>query len=300
MRGSQKTSAEPRFGLELTRREVIGGALALMAPGLLGGSVDAAQSETKGPNNTDGSMPYSDAVLPAGVRSRFVNNGNGIRMHVLEAGFQPRGRGPVVLLHGYPELAYSWRRVMPGLAAAGYHVIAPDLRGYGRTSGTDVKYDDDLAPFRMLNEVRDILGLVSAFGYRSVAAVFGHDFGSPVAALVRAHPARRVPIGRDDERAVRRLAIVPVQHRRQARGRAVGPSRRRLRRAGRAEPAAQALSAVLRDARGERQHVEGARRGARVPARLLPHEERRLDRQQAASAQPRSAPPNWPSCRATT
>ena len=46
---------------------------------------------------------------------------------------------------------------MPALAAAGYHVMAPDLRGYGRTDGTDVRYDDDLRPFRMLNEVRDIL-----------------------------------------------------------------------------------------------------------------------------------------------
>jgi pimeloyl-ACP methyl ester carboxylesterase len=61
-------------------------------------------------------------------------------------------------------------------------VFAPDLRGYGRSSGTDVTFDDDLAPFRTLNEVRDMVGLVSAFGYRSVAAVVGHDFGSPVSA----------------------------------------------------------------------------------------------------------------------
>jgi pimeloyl-ACP methyl ester carboxylesterase len=71
---------------------------------------------------------------------------------------------------------------MPPIASAGFHVIAPDLRGNGRTSGWDVSYDDDLGPFRTLNEVRDILGLVSAFGYRSVAAVVGHDFGSPLAA----------------------------------------------------------------------------------------------------------------------
>src|SRR5262249_48156706 len=121
-------------------------------------------------------------LLPAGVRSRFVDNGNGVRMHVLEAGFETSNRPAVLLVHGYPELAYSWRRVMVPIASAGYHVIAPDLRGYGRTGGTDVKYDDDLAPFRTLNEVRDIVGLVSAFGYRSVAAIVGHDFGSPVSA----------------------------------------------------------------------------------------------------------------------
>jgi pimeloyl-ACP methyl ester carboxylesterase len=116
-------------------------------------------------------------------------------MHVLEAGFGTRGRLAVVLLHGFPELAYSWRKVMPALDLAGYHAIAPDLRGYGRTSGWDVKYDDDLSPFRTLNEVRDVLGLVSAFGYRSVAAVVGHDFGSPLAAwcsLVRPDVFRSV------------------------------------------------------------------------------------------------------------
>jgi pimeloyl-ACP methyl ester carboxylesterase len=81
------------------------------------------------------------------------------------------------------------------IASAGFHVIAPDVRGYGRTSGWDVAYDDDLGPFRTLNEVRDILGLVSAFGYRSVAAVIGHDAGSPLAAwctLVRPDVFRSV------------------------------------------------------------------------------------------------------------
>jgi pimeloyl-ACP methyl ester carboxylesterase len=68
------------------------------------------------------------------------------------------------------------------LADAGYHVVAPDQRGYGRTTGWDPAYDGDVGQFRMLNLVRDVLGLVSALGHRSVAAVIGHDFGSPVAA----------------------------------------------------------------------------------------------------------------------
>ena len=62
---------------------------------------------------------------------------------------------------------------MPPLAAAGYHVIAPDQRGYGRTTGWDADYDGDLTSFRLLNLVRDALGLVSALGYRSVDAVSG-------------------------------------------------------------------------------------------------------------------------------
>ena len=68
------------------------------------------------------------------------------------------------------------------LAKAGYHVVAPDQRGYGRTTGWDGDYDGDIGPFRMLNVVRDALGLVSALGCRSVEAVVGHDYGSPVAA----------------------------------------------------------------------------------------------------------------------
>jgi pimeloyl-ACP methyl ester carboxylesterase len=120
-------------------------------------------------------------VLPPGIRSRLVNDVNGIRMHVLEAGFETPGRSAVLLLHGFPELAYSWRKVMVPIAARGFHVFAPDVRGYGRTSGAGVKYTDDLRPFGTVNKIRDMLALVSALGYRSVAAVIGHDQGSPLA-----------------------------------------------------------------------------------------------------------------------
>ena len=123
-----------------------------------------------------------DLPLAPGIRSRYVEGINGLTMHVLEAGFETRGRPCLLLLHGFPELAFSWRKVMPALAQAGYHVIAPDQRGYGRTTGWDGAYDGDLASFRLANLVRDLLGLVFAFGYRSVDAVIGHDFGSPVAA----------------------------------------------------------------------------------------------------------------------
>jgi pimeloyl-ACP methyl ester carboxylesterase len=126
--------------------------------------------------------PFDSASLPNGIRSRFVNGINGLRMHILEAGFEPPGRPCVLLLHGFPELAFSWRKTMLPLASAGFHVIAPDQRGYGRTTGWDPDYDGDLASFRMLNIARDALGLVSALGHRSVAAVVGHDFGSPIAA----------------------------------------------------------------------------------------------------------------------
>lgn len=120
--------------------------------------------------------------LPDGIRSRHVPDVNGLAMHILEAGFESGDRPCVLLLHGFPELAYSWRKVMLPLAEVGFHVVAPDQRGYGRTTGADVDYDGDVASFRLLNLARDALGLVAALGYESIHAVVGHDFGSPVAA----------------------------------------------------------------------------------------------------------------------
>ena len=70
----------------------------------------------------------ADLPLPHGIRSRFVDNGNGLLMHVLEAGGDEPGRPLLLLLHGFPELAYSWRRIMPALAAGGFRVVAPDQR----------------------------------------------------------------------------------------------------------------------------------------------------------------------------
>jgi pimeloyl-ACP methyl ester carboxylesterase len=121
-------------------------------------------------------------LLGPGIRARTVDNVNGLSVHVLESGYEAAGRPAVLLLHGFPELAYSWRKVMLPLAAAGYHVIAPDRRGFGRTTGWDGSYDGDLDSFGILNMARDALALVFALGYRSVAAVVGHDAGSPVAA----------------------------------------------------------------------------------------------------------------------
>jgi pimeloyl-ACP methyl ester carboxylesterase len=132
--------------------------------------------------------PYGNGAIP---------NVNGLTVHILEAGYETPGRPAVLLLHGFPELAYSWRKVMPSLAAAGYHVIAPDQRGYGRTIGWDDSYDADPDPFRILNMTRDAIGLVYALGYRSVAMVVGHDAGAPVAswsALIRPDIFRSITI----------------------------------------------------------------------------------------------------------
>jgi pimeloyl-ACP methyl ester carboxylesterase len=125
-------------------------------------------------------LAYAEAPVVPGVHSRFVETATGLRMHLLEAG--TAGRPMLLLLHGFPELAYSWRHQLPELAAAGYHVIAPDQRGYGRTTGWDGRFEADLAPYRLFHLARDVLALVRALGATGVAAVIGHDFGSFVAA----------------------------------------------------------------------------------------------------------------------
>jgi pimeloyl-ACP methyl ester carboxylesterase len=173
----------------VTRREVLRTAVA--AP--LG--VAAARAVAAQPSGAASPGPLPATALPAGIRSRLVTGVNGITMHVLEAGYEGKGRPGLLLVHGFPELAYSWRKVMLPLAEAGYHVMAPDQRGYGRSGGTDVGYDDDLTPFSTLNRVRDMLALTSALGHRTLAGVVGHDFGSPVAAwcaLTRPDVFRRV------------------------------------------------------------------------------------------------------------
>jgi len=126
--------------------------------------------------------PLDSALLPQGVRARIVREVNGLDVHLLEAGYETPGRPCLLLLHGFPELAYSWRKLMQPLAAAGFHVVAPDQRGYGRTTGWDADYDGDVGSFHLLNIARDALALVAALGYDTVAAVVGHDFGAPAAA----------------------------------------------------------------------------------------------------------------------
>jgi pimeloyl-ACP methyl ester carboxylesterase len=105
------------------------------------------------------------------TRERTVAT-NGVTLHVVEAG-EPDGY-PVVLAHGFPELAYSWRHQLPALAAAGCHVVAPDQRGYGRSSRPDAIADYDIAHL-----TGDLLGLLDDIGAERAIFV-GHDWGSMV------------------------------------------------------------------------------------------------------------------------
>ncbi|MBR0693243.1 alpha/beta fold hydrolase [Bradyrhizobium lablabi] len=96
---------------------------------------------------------------------------NGIDLFVREA-----GQGPLVLLcHGWPELSYSWRHQIAALASGGFHVVAPDMRGFGRTSAPE-----EIGAYTIFDTVGDMVALVAALGERQ-AAIVGHDWGAPVA-----------------------------------------------------------------------------------------------------------------------
>lgn len=108
---------------------------------------------------------------------------NGIRLRVAEAG--DRGAPVVLLAHGFPELAYSWRHQIPVLAEAGYHVIAPDQRGYGGSSRPEAVTDYDIVAL-----TGDLAGLLDDAGAQQ-AVLVGHDWGSPVVTnFALLHPER--------------------------------------------------------------------------------------------------------------
>jgi pimeloyl-ACP methyl ester carboxylesterase len=110
-------------------------------------------------------------MTTADVRVRSVAT-NGIELQVLEAG--PEDGPPVVLAHGFPELAYSWRHQIPALAAAGYRVMAPDQRGYGDSSRPESVESYDITQL-----CGDLSGLLDDIG-RDDAVFVGHDWGSMV------------------------------------------------------------------------------------------------------------------------
>lgn len=175
--------------IPLTRRGLLQAAGALLAGSALAPNVSQGARARKStsaippsPQARNDAVLYGQHTIPRGVRSRLVNNSNGLVMHVLEAGFEEPRRPCVILLHGFPELAYTWRHQLLPLANAGFHVIAPDLRGHGLTAPGPVSFSDSLVPYMVINRITDVLGLVRAVGHESVACVVGHDWGAPTAA----------------------------------------------------------------------------------------------------------------------
>ncbi|MEZ5552951.1 MAG: alpha/beta hydrolase [Pseudomonadales bacterium] len=124
-------------------------------------------------------VPIEETLLP-GIRMHFVDS-NGIRLRVAEM-----GEGPVVLLaHGWPESWYSWRHQIRALAAAGYRVLAPDMRGYGASDAPGPEED-----YNLVTLAADMVGILDAFAVTE-ATMVGHDWGAPVAThSVLLHPER--------------------------------------------------------------------------------------------------------------
>lgn len=120
-----------------------------------------------------------------GVSERRIAT-NGIELNIAEAGTGPL----VLLLHGFPESWYSWRHQFAPLAAAGYHVVAPDMRGYGKSDKPQ-----DIEAYNQVEVVNDIIGLIPALGYDQ-AVVIGHDWGAPTAwACALHHPDKVRAVG---------------------------------------------------------------------------------------------------------
>lgn len=111
---------------------------------------------------------------------------NGIELNIAE-----QGDGPLILLlHGFPESWYSWRHQFAPLANAGYHVVAPDMRGYGKSDKPA-----EIEAYNQVEVVNDIIGLIPALGH-DTAIVFGHDWGAPTAwSCALNHPDRITAVG---------------------------------------------------------------------------------------------------------
>jgi pimeloyl-ACP methyl ester carboxylesterase len=144
--------------------------------------------------------PVSDS-LP--ITERVIET-NGVQLHTVEAG-EP-GAPVVVLAHGFPELAYSWRHQIPALAAAGYHVLAPDQRGYGRTTRPA-----DIAAYNVADLSADLIGLLDDVG-ADKAVFIGHDWGAQVAwGSAQLHPDRVAAVVGLSVPPVPRAQVPPTQ-----------------------------------------------------------------------------------------
>ena len=130
-----------------------------------------------------------------GMTERTIDVGGGISLHVREMG--PAGPAPLVLLlHGFPDCSYTWRHQLPALAAAGFHAVAPDLRGYDGSSKPK-----GVAAYSVSALAADVAGLVAALGAEQ-ADVVAHDWGGGAAwAFAMQHPTK-----------LRRLAILNAPH----------------------------------------------------------------------------------------
>src|SRR4051812_21797004 len=178
MDGRQRGDRHDRVGAEGQDARRVAGARRRGAAGR--GSPQGCRRQPSGGPWTAGSE--ATGMTDSAVRERTIST-NGVKLHVLEAG--PANGLPVVLCHGFPELAYSWRHQLPALGNAGYHVIAPDQRGYGQSSKPEAIEDYDI-----LHLTGDLIGLLDALDIDKAVFV-GHDWGSMVVwQMALLHPDR--------------------------------------------------------------------------------------------------------------
>ena len=149
------------------------GLLALMSVTIFGCG-QPVHEPSEAPQQEQGSSHEAQAMSQSpidGVTFRYIQS-NGIRMRIAVAG----DSGPMVLLaHGWPESWYSWRHQLTELAASGYRVVAPDMRGYGETDAPP-----DVDDYNMNHLTADMVGILDALG-EETATIVGHDWGSMVA-----------------------------------------------------------------------------------------------------------------------
>ena len=120
------------------------------------------------------------------IKSHKINISTGLNVHYLEASldkYNNKNQPVILLLHGFPELSFSWRKIMPTLAKEGFKVIAPDMRGYGLTSGGAKHYNSDISEYRLMSLSTDILSFLSSLEINRIDLLVGHDAGSSVAGV---------------------------------------------------------------------------------------------------------------------
>ncbi len=121
-------------------------------------------------------------LLDENIKSNFVNIGTGLKVHYLEYDCKIKKNTPIaLLLHGFPEISFSWRKLLPLLSKEGFRVIAIDQRGYGKTIGGSKEYEDDIREYNLINLVSDLVSFLREMNINCIDLLVGHDAGSIVA-----------------------------------------------------------------------------------------------------------------------
>ena len=123
-------------------------------------------------------------LLDKNIKSNFVDIGTGLKVHYLECNYTNKKDAPIaLLLHGFPEISFSWRKILPLLSKEGFRAIAIDQRGYGETIGGSKKYEDDIREYNLINLVSDLVYFLKEMNINKIDLLVGHDAGSIVAGV---------------------------------------------------------------------------------------------------------------------